>query len=83
MFPKLIVLFSMLLLIMGVPLNLDRNYHKDYYETGKLKSQGWLNAKGKTGYWKFYHGNGKKSEQGHYKKNLRENYWHFYDKKGK
>ncbi len=31
------------------------NYYKDFYETGKTKSEGWLRYGAKTGYWKFYH----------------------------
>ncbi|WP_291866985.1 hypothetical protein [Maribacter sp.] len=58
----------------------DPRYHKEFYENGKTKGEGWLLNNTKTGYWKFYHKNGTLSEQGHYKDDKRENYWYFYSK---
>jgi len=60
--------------------NQEKTYEKNYYENGKLKSEGWSRLNAKTGYWKFYHENGRISEQGHYKYNKREQYWYFYNK---
>jgi len=56
-------------------------YSKEYYNTGKIKAEGWLKNGIKDGYWKFYHQNGVVSEQGFYKNNKREKYWHFYTPK--
>lgn len=68
------------LFVFVLPLtnNSESGYFKDFYESGKPKSEGWLVDEKKTGYWKFYHENGKTSEQGHYKYNRREKYWYFY-----
>jgi len=55
-------------------------YHKEFYKTGKTKSEGWLKNNIKTGYWKFYHENGVISEQGHYYNGKKEDYWYFYNK---
>lgn len=58
-------------------------YQKEYYETGKTKSAGWIYNDVKIGYWRFYHPNGKVSEQGYYKNNQRIKYWYFYSHFGK
>ena len=78
-FSKLLLLTSFLFLFGNSPIE-ENTYFKDYYETGKAKSEGWLRYGIKMGYWKFYHRNGKISEQGHYEYNKREKYWHFYNK---
>lgn len=57
-------------------------YHKEYYETGRTKSAGWIFKGVKNGYWRFYHANGKISEQGYYKNNQRIKYWYFYSQNG-
>ncbi|MBT8298900.1 MAG: hypothetical protein KJO52_11250 [Maribacter sp.] len=62
----------------GSGFDSDSKYFKDFYASGKPKSEGWLIDGKKTGYWKFYHENGNTSEQGHYKYNRREKYWYFY-----
>ncbi|MRI01803.1 hypothetical protein GH721_14775 [Kriegella sp. EG-1] len=53
-------------------------YYKDYYETGKKKSEGWVKNGVKSGYWKFYHTNGNVAEKGHYENGIRVDYWYFY-----
>jgi antitoxin component YwqK of YwqJK toxin-antitoxin module len=62
----------------GTPTESDLRYFKDFYESGKPRSEGWLENGMKSGYWKFYHKNGKIKAQGHYKNNKREKYWYFY-----
>ena len=57
-------------------------YHKEYYDTGKTKAEGWLKNGLKEGYWKFYYSNGNLSEKGHYKKGERQSYWYFYNENG-
>lgn len=82
MFPKLFFL-AVLFLAFGKPSDKSSMYHKEYYESGKLKAEGWLKNGLKNAYWKFYHPNGKLSEEGHYKNNRREKYWYYYDTKGR
>ncbi|MFK5974124.1 MAG: hypothetical protein QM485_12705 [Flavobacteriaceae bacterium] len=77
MFTKLFFMISLLFLFGSLPREED-TYFKDFYETGKIKSEGWLRSGVKMGYWKFYHRNGRISEQGHYEYNKREKYWYFY-----
>ncbi len=60
----------------------DGMYHKEYYETGGTKAEGWIYKGIKTGYWRFYHSSGKISEQGYYHDNQRIKYWYFYSSKG-
>ncbi len=57
-------------------------YHKEYYETGKTKAEGWVYKGVKNGYWRLYHPNGQLSEKGYYKNNQRIKYWHFYSQRG-
>lgn len=47
-------------------LGVEKEYHKEFYDNGKIKSQGWKKADSKEAYWKYYHPNGKLMEQGHY-----------------
>ena len=77
MFYKLIVLASMFIFF-GNSSKENVRYYKEYYETGKTKSEGWVKGGAKTGYWKFYHNNGNLAEKGHYKNGQRAEYWYFY-----
>lgn len=61
----------------------NREYTREFYSSGKLKSEGWLTNGTKSNYWKFYHPNGKLSEEGHYANGQREKYWHFYTSDGR
>ena len=81
MFPKLFLMAA--LVLFGLQSKGDAVYHKEYYQTGNIKEEGWLINGEKTDFWKFYHNNGKLAEQGHYKNNQRTTYWHFYDSYGK
>ena len=75
-------LLTTTLFLFGNTSEMEGFYHKEYYETGAPKAEGWVKNGIKTGYWKFYHENGKRSEQGHYRNNLREEYWYFYTENG-
>ncbi|MEO1010411.1 MAG: hypothetical protein AAFX53_03845 [Bacteroidota bacterium] len=77
MFPK-ILLFIGISIAFGNSLLKDAIYSKDFYKSGVLKSEGWMENGQKQGYWKFYHSNGKISAEGHYKNGQREKYWYFY-----
>ncbi|ADV48275.1 hypothetical protein [Cellulophaga sp. E16_2] len=59
-----------------------KTYSKNYYKTGKIKSEGWVDNGNKNGYWKFYYKNGNLSEQGHYKQNSKTDYWVYFTEKG-
>lgn len=58
-------------------------YHREFYDTGKLKAQGWFIDFNKEMYWTYFYENGKIMESGSYKSNLRDGYWYFYSKDGK
>jgi len=57
-------------------------YHKEYYQTGVTKAEGWVQNGAKTGYWRFYHDNGQLASKGKYHNGQRIEYWHFYDLNG-
>lgn len=58
-------------------------YHKNYYDSGALKSQGWLtHNKQKEGYWIYYYKNSKKQKSGSYHNNTPKGYWYFYNDAG-
>lgn len=82
MFTKLCFMVT-LFLFLGNPSEENGMYHRDYYPTGNLKSEGWLKNNVKTAFWKYYHPNGKLSEEGHYQNNRRVDYWKFYGVNGK
>lgn len=82
MFPKLFFMVTLFLFLGNASEEIGM-YHRDFYPTGKLKSEGWLNNGAKVEYWKFYHSNGRLSEEGHYKNDRRIAYWKFYTPIGK
>ncbi|MGB6154178.1 MAG: hypothetical protein WBG48_19500 [Pricia sp.] len=82
MYPKLLFMVA-LFLFLGNPSEENDVYQRDYYPTGKLKSEGWMKNGAKTAYWKFYHSNGRLSEEGHYRNNQRVAYWKFYADNGR
>lgn len=77
MFSKLFILAT-LFLFLGNPSEENIRYHREYYQTGKPKAEGWVKKGVKSGYWKFYNGNGTVAEKGHYKNGQRDEYWYFY-----
>ena len=70
---KLFGTIFLLVVLTGIPKT-EKSYTKVYYESGRLKSEGWLMNGKKKGYWKFYYENGGISEQGHFKNDIREKY---------
>ena len=76
--PYRILISFLFVFVFSLTNSNESEYLKDFYESGKTKSEGWLVDGNKAGYWKFYYENGKTSEQGHYKHNRREKYWYFY-----
>ena len=72
-----------LLLTIGIILIAAKSYHKDYYDSGNLKSQGWLTDDNlKEGYWIYYHKNGQKQKSGSYYNSIPKGYWYFYNTNG-
>ncbi len=78
-------LFGLLILLLPFAEDSDalKLYQRDYYQNGKLKSEGWLRMGEKSDYWKYYHPNGAIAQKGHYKNNQRADYWYFYEEDGK
>jgi antitoxin component YwqK of YwqJK toxin-antitoxin module len=60
----------------------QKEYQKNYYANGVLKSEGWIENNEKTDYWLYYYPNGIKKQEGHYKNNEKCKWWIFYDAKG-
>ncbi len=75
--------FILVFIFLTSPVSLKKEYHREYYENGIIKAQGWIKGDSKEGFWKFYFPNGKLKEQGHFKNNLKVGYWYFYNKEGK
>lgn len=73
-------LFLVILLSISSSIFCQKKYHKEYFENGKMKAEGWLKDNKKHGYWTFYHQNGNKKKEGHYKNDLAIKYWYFYRK---
>lgn len=82
MFHK-IFLIAASLMFFGYTSQENREYTREYFASGQLKAEGWVQNGMKTDYWKIYHPNGKKSAEGHFRNNEMVNYWHFYTKSGK
>ncbi|WP_026450358.1 toxin-antitoxin system YwqK family antitoxin [Aequorivita capsosiphonis] len=57
----------------------NKQYIKNYYENGIIKSEGWLVNNYKSGYWKFYTQNANLSSKGPFKNNKKNGYWYFFD----
>ena len=76
------IFFLLAFLSFGTPHEASTTYHKEYYQHGTIKSEGWLKDGLKDGYWRFYHPNGKLSEKGHYEQGKRQDYWYFYTENG-
>ena len=81
------MLLRLLLVSFNIVLSINsldsKEYSKQYYASGALKSEGWLNNGAKNGFWKFYNENKTLAKQGHYTNNKKENYWYFYNLNGK
>lgn len=75
------VLISFVMILLGVD-EIDKTYHKYYYDSGQLKSQGWKKGKVRTDYWFFYRKNGTIEKEGHYRDGKMADWWLFYDETG-
>ncbi|RCS27951.1 hypothetical protein DUT90_03715 [Polaribacter sp. WD7] len=72
-----VILFTFFLFFSCL-LHAQKKYHKEYYQNGQIKQEGWLLNDKKTAYWKFYYQNGNLKKEGHFKENLEIDYWYFY-----
>jgi antitoxin component YwqK of YwqJK toxin-antitoxin module len=70
--------FYLLLLFTFFQVSAQKTYFKDYYDNGKLKSEGWVNQNKKVDYWFYYFENGNKKEEGHFIDNKKCKWWIFY-----
>jgi antitoxin component YwqK of YwqJK toxin-antitoxin module len=70
--------FYILLLFTFFQVSGQKTYFKDYYDNGKLKSEGWLDQNKKVNYWFYYFENGNKKEEGHFINNNKCKWWIFY-----
>ncbi|RDY59419.1 toxin-antitoxin system YwqK family antitoxin [Flagellimonas nanhaiensis] len=61
----------------------SKMYHREYYDNGLVKAEGWKQGDTKEDFWKHYFSNGKIQAQGHYKMDLKDGYWYFHNKEGK
>jgi antitoxin component YwqK of YwqJK toxin-antitoxin module len=71
--------FYILFLLTVFQVSGQKTYSKEYYDSGKLKSEGWLNQNQKVDYWFYYFENGNKKQEGHFKNNQKCKWWIFYD----
>lgn len=72
-------LFLFLSLFPNIDSSNSKQYIKNYYENGTLKSEGWLTNNYKTDYWYFYDKNANLKKEGHFVKGSAENWWIFYE----
>ena len=77
------LLIAVFMMLCGSLSQETREYSREYYASGQLKAEGWLQNAMKTAYWKTYYPNGVKSSEGHFRSNKKVNYWHFYTESGK
>ncbi|MFY7670445.1 toxin-antitoxin system YwqK family antitoxin [Tenacibaculum sp. MEBiC06402] len=77
---KIRLVIALFLLILSSTCFAQKFYQKNYFENGKIKSEGWIENDKKENYWVFYYKNGNIKEKGHYIKGLRDKYWYFYNR---
>lgn len=75
-------LITLLLFVVSTFSFAQKQYQKNYYKDGALKSAGWIENGKKVNYWYHYHNNGKLKAKGHYNNNKRTKFWKFYGIKG-
>ncbi len=75
-------IFIGFLLINSFTFAQNREYVKKYYQSGVLKSEGWIENSNKSRYWKYYFSNGKIAKEGSYKNGVQDKYWYYYNTDG-
>ena len=76
---KFIFLSTLLFMSFLGAFGQSKTYVKNYFENGKIESEGWVQDDMKVDYWFFYYENGKKKEEGHYAKNNKTKWWIWYN----
>ena len=56
----------------------QKDYIKNYYDSGQIKEEGWVNGNVKIKYWKFYYPNGSIQKVGTFMDGKPTKYWYFY-----
>jgi antitoxin component YwqK of YwqJK toxin-antitoxin module len=57
----------------------EKVYVKNYYQSGKMKSEGWSIENKKVDYWFYYFENGNVKQEGHYLNDKKTKWWIFYN----
>jgi len=60
----------------------EKEYIKEYHDSGILKAEGWTHNNLKEGYWIYYYPEGTEEKKGHYHKDKKSGYWYFYSHNG-
>jgi antitoxin component YwqK of YwqJK toxin-antitoxin module len=78
------ILYSIIFItsIINGPEAENKIYAKEYYESGILKAEGWVQDGVKEDYWIYYYSNKTVSQKGHYLRGKSNQYWFFYSKDG-
>jgi len=75
-------LFKTLCILFLLPSsNTEKEYIREYYDTGTLKAEGWTVNNLKEDYWMYYYPEGTTEKKGHYHKGKKHGYWYFYSGK--
>ncbi len=62
----------------GSQITVEKQYHKEYYQNGSIKAEGWKINDKKIDYWYEYYPNGQVAKEGHFYNNKKNGYWFFY-----
>lgn len=74
------ILTVLLIIAFSTVFGQTKSYAKNYFENGKIESEGWMINNQKTDYWFYYFDNGNVKEEGHYLSNKKYKWWVIYDK---
>ncbi len=66
-------------LLLSFGFTTDKIYVKNYYENGKMKTEGWMLQNKKIDYWFYYFDNGNVKQEGHYLNGKKTKWWIFYN----
>lgn len=82
MIQLLVTLFISLQFALFQNLDNEKSYHKNYFNNGVLKEEGWKSDQKKESYWIYYYMNGTLKSKGHFRKDQKHGYWFFFSKNG-
>lgn len=78
-----LIIKSLCLLFLMPLTQIDKEFKREYYASGNLKAEGWIQGSQKEGYWTYYYNDGSKQKKGHYHKDKKKGYWYFYSEEKK